>query len=551
MRRLFISLVLACACSPASPAVRPPEAMGSAPLEGERFLMADSIRARGAGASTHAVVAIDAAAPGDRVSGFLRPAPQDCTLLFARGSEALDDIDLFAFDDDGRLLGADERPGKTPSLLLCPPLPTRIYVSARVAAGYGIVALAASRVPSAARARVGSVLEIPGFVAQRPEQVSPRLDALVGEHRKRLGGRFREVRRGVLAVDPGAPSLLSFVIEPERCMDVWVQPAENVSHLDVALLDAEGRIRGRAVSQGKTRFIVACAGEKTAASVEVRPQNGSGASVVVLSESEPGDRRALDPELPVLDLTPTEVLDGARETLERSLEAQGYGRATTLQRSTALAVARRTGVELSLAAGCTRVDVIGGRPLSGVEAWLWRDDGLLLSHDRAGDRATLFGCGPAARARLDLEALASAGPVSVEARPLGSPAEALVREPVAAARLLATVLGRKTAPRVDQLGAPRTIELDASRREVFELSVPIARCNDVVVALGAGGTGVLARVIDRATDAEIDRAFGTHAAGARACALGRTTPLDVRVELSLASGRSNALVLTRLLSPKE
>lgn len=554
MRALLAALLLSTGCAVVGGAAAPPPSAGVRPvagrLDGQRFLHADARRARALGASEPEIVAIDAGAPGDRINGFVSVPRDDCALFMARGSADVDDIDLFAFADDGTLVGSDERPNKTPTLLICPPHPDRLYLSARVAAGYGAVAIGAQRVTKSDAAKVGAALGVPGFGSAAEADVLAQVERTLGEHRRGIGGRWQELRRAALPVEPGTPSLISAVVEADRCVDAWVTPAEAVSHLDVALLDADGRITGRAVAHGRSRFLVACAPEKTAFTLEVRPQSGRGVVVVVLSQSKDGGRAELGARIPVIDLGPTLEVGEAAAALAARLEKGDYDAPKKLHRGE-LPVAQRTSVELELRPGCARIDAVGGRPLSGLESWLWSSDGSLIAHDRGGARATLFACSKGGPARLDLEALARPGPVLVEQRRLRVPPPVLAAHPLAAGRLLSRLLARGTVPRLDQVGAPKLLALSESKRVELDVVIPIARCADVVLALGPDASGAEVRIVDAATGAELERGYGRHQAAARACALGRNDTLKARVELAVASGATEALTLTRTLSPSQ
>lgn len=552
MRALAVLLLLSSSCA-LLPGGRPAHDVDvtptSAALSGESLLLGDARRAREAGALELQMIAVDAGAAGDRISGFLRVPGDRCTLLLARGSAEVDDIDLFAFSDDGTSLGSDERPNKSPTLLVCPPHPERIYVSARVSSGSGLVALGAQSVAKADATKLGVLFGIGGAAAGRPE-VTPRLEQALAEHRRGIGGRWQDIRRNALPVEPGTPSLVSFVVEPERCVDAWVAPSEEVSHLDVALLDSDGRTLGRALAHGRTRFLLVCAQEKRAFTLEVRPQAGRGQVMVVLAQSRDGGRSELDARMPVIESTPSVSVGEASTALAARLDGGGYEAAKTLATGS-LPVAERTSIALQLRPGCTRIDALGGRPLSGMEAWLWSDDEALLAHDGSSGHTTLFTCGAGGAARIDLEALARPGPFSVEQRRLRQTPELLNSHPLAAGRLLTRVLARGTTQRFDQLGLPKVIDLSEAKRATFELEVPLTRCVDVVLALGVAASGAEVRIVDLDTGLEVERGYGRHAAAARVCAFGGKPKLRVRVELRTTSGTTQALVLTRQLAPAQ
>lgn len=150
------------------------------------------------------------------------------------------------------------------------------------------------------------------------------------------------------------------MIEPGRCLDAWVTPTEAVSHLDVALLDADGRTAGRAVSHGRSRFLVACAADKTAVTLEVRPQSGRGVAVVVLSQSKDGGRAELGGRIPIVELGASRSLDEVKTDLAARLDKGDYDTPRSALR-VELPIAERTSTDLDSAAGCTRIDVLGRR----------------------------------------------------------------------------------------------------------------------------------------------------------------------------------------------
>src|SRR6185503_683510 len=92
------------------------------------------------------VLAVEAGVAGDRISSLLEVPENDCAVAIARATPTVDDVDLFAYGEDGAVLGSDEGSDKQPALLVCPPHPRRIFLAARIAAGHGLVALGAQRV---------------------------------------------------------------------------------------------------------------------------------------------------------------------------------------------------------------------------------------------------------------------------------------------------------------------------------------------------------------------------------------------------------------------
>jgi hypothetical protein len=518
-------------------------------LDGERFLAKDAEKAKKAGASPTTIVAVDAGAPGDRIAGLLQVPLDSCALIIARGSDEVEDIDLFAYGDDGKSFGSDERPDKTPTLLVCPPHPKRMYIVARIAAGHGLVAIGAQRVSEEDAPKVGEVLAARGFRGRGTPRLDswPGLDAAVAGHRKAIGDSWQEVRRVAAPLDSSLPTRLSAVVSADRCLDVLVLPSEDVSHLDVAALDVDGRILGRASAHGRERFLVVCSNEKAPLTVEIRPQSGRGLAAVVMSESRGG---ALEGRVSVLELGPVGELAATREKHAEHMESRGYQNAKSAGSGT-LAIGRRESVALDLAEGCTRIDVLVGKPARGLEAWLWNAAQELVAHKRGNAQATLFACGKRGRTRLDLEALARGGPFAIETRKESEAPAALVDNPLAASRLLSRMLGRGVIQRASQVTAAKVSELSPAKQEVLKVVVPLGRCMDVSVGLGPGATGAEVRLVDVANGQEIELGTGTDSAGARACALDGQRSLEVRAELRTVTGIARAVSATRMLSPSE
>ncbi len=66
------------------------------------------------------VLAVEAGVAGDRVAALLEVPEAECAILIARGTRSVDDVDLFAYGEDGAVLGSDEASDKAPALLVCP-----------------------------------------------------------------------------------------------------------------------------------------------------------------------------------------------------------------------------------------------------------------------------------------------------------------------------------------------------------------------------------------------------------------------------------------------
>ena len=544
-----------CACSPRPCLPRTADSGGLASLDtgldGMRWLGASAERAQRAGAEPMQILTAESAAAGDRLEHLVRVADDGCVLLLARGSESVQDIDLFAYGEDGRVWGADEAPDSTPGLLVCPPHPHRLYVVARVAAGQGLVAVGAQPVQAKDASRVAGSLELGQGRTQDAHRFEawPGLDEKLQARRRQLGSSWQDVRRVAVPVSPHVPTDLSATLEANHCLDVLVVPSVEVAHLDVAVVDGEGRIIGRAGAAGPDRALLVCSATATPITVEIRPHSGEGLAAVVLSRSmEEGSEQFAGRTL-IHDVAPTLPVSEVRREHAAHLARAGYGPGKVVGRGD-LSIGRRLSVTVPLSAGCHRLDVLGGYPIRGLETWLWTPTGKLVAHDRASATALLFGCGPRGNYRLDAEALSLPGPFVVEHRDeVGTP-KLLESHPLAASRLLHVMTSRGVIGRAAQVGAARAFALSPVELQRMEYKVPVGRCVDFTLALDAGASGAEIRLIDAGSGDELVLARGHHVASARACALKRSNTLRVRAELRTQAGETEGLVATRLLSPR-
>jgi hypothetical protein len=557
MRRWAAVTALAlAACSPLiGGKSEPPPAGRFGKVEGRpdaaRWLGADVAKAREAGASESELIAIEAGAAGDRVSGLIEVPESECALVIARAADSVEDVDLFAYGDDGTVLGSDEAPDKKPALLVCPPHPKRLYIVARIAAGHGLVALGGQRVRVADAAKVGKALDARG----RPGETNTRLGAWPGleekiaERRRRVGSEWQDVRKMAVPLDPRTPTRVSALVDEDRCLDVLVVPSAEVSYLDVAVLDEQGHIIGRASASGRERALIVCSPQKAPLTVEIRPHAGRGVAAVVMSRTPAGGARDLDVRALAHDLAPIGDLGDTRSKNAARLDGQGYAPPKLISEG-ALAVGRRVSVNLDLPVGCARLDVLAARPVRGIETWLWSADGALLSRERGSGHATTFACVAApAKARLDIEALTLPGKYAVEMRVEREVAGTLTAHPLAASRLISRMLSRGVAKSAREAGAPAAVSLSATQLERKDVFVPVGRCVDLSLALGAGASGAELRVIDAQTGKEVELARGTYSTSARACALERGD-LRARAELRVKVGATTALFATRMLTPR-
>lgn len=549
MRNLALLLLLAgCARKPA-PAVPPsngareaPKVTGG-PLEARPLLGDLPAKVGKLGAGPVAVVASGPLAEGERVGAFVEIPKDVCLLAYARASASLEDIDLAAFAEEGNPVAVDEGPDPKPTLLVCPPHPDRVYVAAHAAAGEGLCVIAAQLVPRERAEIVGKAAGARGAAPKSPE-TWPGLDDQVKNHRRAIGGTWEEQRRVAVAVDARAPSSVGFPIEENSCTDALVVPDDDVSVLDVDVLDGEGRIVARAKDTTATRSVTVCAQNASTGALQIRPHVGRGLVAVVIGRAKGESARELRVRPDVAWSIGGQPLDVARAARERALASAGYGPATAQVGQ--LQLGRRVTLPIDLGGGpCTRVDVVAGAPLAVVDGALWDDGQNLLGSGDGPDGATLFACGRG-KARLDLGTRGRPGPYAVLARSERWKDAAFAAHPLAASRLLARALGPTPAGKDDaKPAAVRAVTLEASRRFMQDTTIPAGQCLHVYAGVEGEGTGLDLRLHDAPSGEELDRSHGQVSAAVRACAPSGSAR-SIRIEARASSGKLDALVAERV-----
>jgi hypothetical protein len=434
-----------------------------------------------------------------------------------------------------------------PTVLLCPPHPDRVYVSAHLVEGEGLVAVGAQLVPRERSVLVARALGArEAAQAPRPADAWPGLVDAVRAHRLALGGKWDEFRRVALPVDARIPTFASMPIDADQCIDAVVVPDEDVDLLDVEVVDGAGRVVARAKDGAGTRDVTVCSPVAVPATLSVRPHVGRGLAAVVLARA--GQEVAQDlsarPEIAWAAASqPVETAKAARNAL---LAKSGYA-APVVATSGNLTLGHRASVPIdlqSLAAGaCARIDVVAGAPLALVDARIWGDGGALIAAGDALSSTALFACARGT-ARLDLETRGRPGPFVVLVRPEPWRSDAFGAHPLAASRMLARAALGPAMVLTGKGGATRELSLDGSRVVIWTENVPAERCLRVTVGAEGDGAGLDLRAFD-AGDDELDRAQAAHAASVRACAHGDSGQA-IRFELHADAGHLDAVLGERL-----
>ena len=561
LRTGMIVVALVAACRPAvapppppRPGPPPPPRIVPGDLDASKLLGDIPARASRLGAGPVALVASGEAVDGERLGAFVDLPTDACVLTYARASSSVDDLDLAAFDEEGALVAVDEGRDPKPTLLLCPPEPARVYVGARVANGEGLVAVAAQTVPRDRADEIGRAFGAHGVLGggSRPADAWPGLDDHLRAHRVALGGNWEEFYRRALLLDSRLPTVVSFPVDADQCVDAVLVPGDEVALVEIEALDDAGRVVARAREGGSDRTLTVCSPMTFRGSLVVRPHVGSGLAAIVLARMRASAARDLTSRPETLWAPATVPLEAAKSERGEALARAGYGPAAFTSAGT-LTLGRRATIPLDLAGApgiCTRVDVIAGSPLALVEARAWIDKGdataSLVSAGEGVWGTALFACERGrGKAWVDLEAHGRTGPFAVTTRAERWRDPAFTAHPLAASRMLARATEGPAMLLEGTAVSVRSATLEDGKLLSWTETVPPWGCLQATAGAEGEGTGLELRAFDGATGEELDRSHAERAVSVRACAPERRVP-DVRFELKATSGKLDVVVGERV-----
>ncbi len=537
------------ACGPSHPADGPAAGNGKLRVVADAVDPVPLLRpaaqiAAAAGAGTLRPIAAAVLGEGDQLGSFVQIPAGECMLALARAGRSVRDVDLIVYSDGGDRLAADEAPEPRAAVMICPPHPRRVYVAARLVTGPGMMALGVMPVPLAKAEAVARGLGVRGRPGEDTGKLSawPGLEAKIRERRSAIGSRWEDVRRVALPLDPRAYTTLSVPLPAGRCLDVLVTPNSEIGGIDAIVLDEAGRVVARGKPPGRDRAFILCSAFEQTLTLLLRPRSSTGVVAVVIARSPLGavdelnGRAWVDGASPVVPLAQALTRHQVRTKGLRMKPAKKLA-------ATAVAVGAPKTLKVELQRGCSRIDLVGGTPLGHFTAALWSLDGRLLSRGQGGELATLFYCGAATAARLEVGASERGGPVAVEARLDAVPSQVLLDHPLAAARLLQRLEASAGPVDAQQAAAVKVVRLAAAARSSQVIEVPAGRCQQVVAAAVGSARGVQLRLVGKGGQETLHR--GDQAVSEQLCA--GDEKMSLRLELQVASGQADLLLLRRLL----
>lgn len=486
------------------------------------------------GAGPLEVLAEGPGGPGDAIFSFIEIPAGRCAFGYAAASGGIRDLDLLAFREDGIELGADRAPDATPLLLLCVERTERVYLSARVADGRGLVALALQDVPPSARG--------PAEAKMRATNKSPisaqgnwsHHEIELSRHLDTLGAPFRTERRALVPLDHRIPSQLTTLVPSESCIDILVLPGEGVRGVDVEALDERRYLFARAEERGETRSLVLCGGQLDATiNLKFRPHTGQGLALVLVSRLESGHTpSSLYPEV-------ARAFTGASTSPNYEPSTRGLAGASRpglLEKNLGVHAIEKARLETIPfeSSGCTRFFFEPRAPLVGYWGEVFTESGKLLGQVEAVSAATLFTCGPSTPGRLELRALDRAGALGVHTQTERVMQGPLLQFPLAAGRLLTEAATKIPLERPSQIGSVQSHHLADDQLTRLELEVPLARCLHVFVAFEGRAFGLEGRLVERTSGLVVDLGQGRYSLSLSACHQAPTeNPASAHLRLEL------------------
>jgi hypothetical protein len=505
----------------------------------QRWLMPDATRAQAAGADPARILVAEAGAVGDRFSSVVEVDDRDCLLVMARASEKVADLDLYVYSEDGTVLDVNDRPDAKPSILICPPHPRHIYVTARIATGQGTVAVGAHRVALDRSNPVRHSLQL-GSGQKNSEQSDvpqPDLEARVLTHHQAIGGKWITVAQSAITVDSRVPTVSGLLIQDNTCLDMLVVPSPQVFALDIELVDSNGRTLGRAPVADRERWLIACSHERRSVTLQIRPHEGYGSVVLLISRGTLEMGRSTRRAIELGDSQPLETLVAEKH---KALELLGYPHPNTVSHFWI-----ERGFEHRLFAnndrGCTRFDIFSGTPSSGVQARIYTPNGDLLTSDGDLQHFPMLACMPG-KFTLVIEAIGRGGPLLVEQRPETAKNPNALSFPRAAARSFKRAWNLGLAQSFGQLTSLDSIFLVDERAWEREITLDPAECMAYFMALDGDASGVELRIIDVETGEIVGGEQHPDAAHAELCAPTGQKRHTYRLRATVQSGRSPALL---------
>ncbi len=487
-------------------------------------LLADTAKiAEAGGAGPLQAVAVGVRRVGESLDGFVLLPKDACALVYARAGGSVVDLDLHAYADDGTQFGADEAPDDLPTLLICGTTDaSRIFISARVAQGQGLVALGVHDVPMSEKARVQGTVGARNRTSKYDTSTDawPNLSQDVAEHLRSLGGKWTDLRRVALPVDARMPTQLDADVPARRCLDVLVNPEDPYLQVDMTVSDGHHRVISRGTEVGGRRFAIICSGDAPEeVHLGLRPQAGQGLVLVALSLTQlPGAEIDFSPHVPITQLgffAPPTLSDNQR-ILRRETRTMSAGRLETVTLTSR---------------GCQGYSLQVEGTLLASEMRAYDSAGRLLGELPWGSPQQMITCYDG-ELRLEWESHQDQAKVELIVTALGlSHEEELKRNPLSTSRAL--LRAGAQIPQTDRqhVASALKVELDGGKLYRGATKPAAGRCRTLAVGASEDAGWIDLRVLREDTSPTVERAGGRTSAALTICGQ-NTKPISFEIRWS-------------------
>ena len=506
-----------------------------------RWLGPDSALAHAAGAASAAVIVAESGAVGDRFTRVVEVDETACVLVMARASEKVADVDLYAYSEDGTALGLDDRSDAKPTLILCPPHPRHIYVTARIATGQGMIAVGVHTVPPDRARRVQVALHAiqqHDGQAEVPKTTITDIDRRLTDHLKSLGGHWTPIAQTSLATDGRIPTVTGVTVEAQSCVDALVLSPLTLSGLDVEVLDDSGRTLGRSGPTEQDKWLVVCADERRAFSLQLRPHEGSGTVLVLISRGSLQAGRSTER---AIELSQSLALERLIDKVHAEFRVRQQPSGQKIAQWT-LTSGNQQRVETPVGPGCTRFDIFAGAPSLNVQVRAYSSDGNLISMNRGSQYLPLFVCAQG-KSVLIVEAQTGGGPLLIE-KSTAAVSSAMSGNPHAAARIFSWAWQLGLLLDFTDFTDERIIPLSAKAIWEHEVTVRSGQCTEVFAALEDDVGGISLSQVDGAAGELNAGEEAPDAAHLRVCCALSEVDCKYRMQVDSKGATATALFMT-------
>ena len=334
--------------------------------------------------------------------------------------------------------------------------------------------------------------------------------------------------------------MLGLAVDPGTCVDILVLAQATLSGLDMELLDDSGRTLGRSFDTEQDEWIVACAEDHRNVTLQLRPHDGTGIALVLVSRGSLPTGRAVEEALELSGGVEIERLVGHVHHEMRAPRAEPEQVVARITR----ARGQQQQISTRIDSDCTRFDVFAGAPSSGVHARAYSADGKLISVNGGAQYFPLVVC-TRGLVTLVVEALLEGGPVSIEKYPQKLASVVATSHSQAAARLFQKAWHEGLLKDSAGFDVIENVTFNDNKKWTREMTVAAGTCADLFVSLDGDSAGISLNSVSRDSGQAIDGEQHPDSAHLHLCCGSGSSSCTHRVVAEASGATPRALFATR------